>query len=644
MDATLTRPRVLVLRGSADAAVGDGFGRPTFPPDPDAPSGPAPADLLDQGIETAVAGDLGEALRMLRRGRFDAVLAAPELLTGPERNSLAGRLLLMLDRVGEGVCLLTESGEFLWTNRRVREWGPGVADRVRECARETARLGAALSAGAAASPAQSTTAESGATPDIGPAAGASALTAAVGVGVGVPTAPTAGPVAPPASASASASASQATAAPAASATPGEHRFDIADDAGRHFEVLCNPIHDPVEGGTRVLAIVHDATAGRRLQQKIDAIDRAGRELVRLDRESVAKLDMPQRLDMLEEKIVRYAHQLLDFDHFNIRLLDKKTNRLQSVITTGLPGKAEIELSALPEGNGISGWVASTGKSYICTDILTDPLYLPGLDQARSSLTVPLRLEDEVVGVFNIESREPARFRKEDCQFAEIFGRYVAIALNMLELLVVERHRTTGRLAEDVAQEISGPLNDIIADTTALLGDDPDPALRKRLLDIVGNVERIRGSLKKVGESTGGLLGVVGEAPPAADPVLGGKRVLVADDEAAIRETIADVLVTHGAAVDQAVDGADACGKVATAAYDLVLSDIRMPQKNGYEVYSAAKERNPATPVVLMTGFGYDPNHSIVKARREGLAGVLFKPFKVNALLETCRNALTAPAK
>jgi DNA-binding response OmpR family regulator len=41
----------------------------------------------------------------------------------------------------------------------------------------------------------------------------------------------------------------------------------------------------------------------------------------------------------------------------------------------------------------------------------------------------------------------------------------------------------------------------------------------------------------------------------------------------------------------------------------------------------------------MTGFGYDPNHSIVRARREGLAAVLFKPFKVDQLLSEIRTAL-----
>ena len=65
----------------------------------------------------------------------------------------------------------------------------------------------------------------------------------------------------------------------------------------------------------------------------------------------------------------------------------------------------------------------------------------------------------------------------------------------------------------------------------------------------------------------------------------------------------------------------------------------MPSKDGYQVFAAAKEANPNTPVILTTGFGYDPNHSIVRARREGLAAVLFKPFKVDQLLDEIRTAL-----
>lgn len=77
-------------------------------------------------------------------------------------------------------------------------------------------------------------------------------------------------------------------------------------------------------------------------------------------------------------------------------------------------------------------------------------------------------------------------------------------------------------------------------------------------------------------------------------------------------------------------------------FDLVISDIKMPDKTGYDVFAAARRHSPTLPVILMTGFGYDPNHSIVRASQEGLQAVLFKPFKVVQLLAEIRKALQSP--
>jgi len=183
---------------------------------------------------------------------------------------------------------------------------------------------------------------------------------------------------------------------------------------------------------QVVAVVWDATGTRRLQQKIDAIDKAGRALVRLEGDTMSRMNVGQRLKLLEDQIISFTKELMHFDHFAIRLLDRKSNKLEVVMSAGLPPEAvNIELFAEPESNGISGYVAATGRSYICPDVERDPRYVMGLDQAKSTLTVPLRLHDKTIGIFNIESRQRAAFNEDDRQFAEIFGRYVAIALNIL---------------------------------------------------------------------------------------------------------------------------------------------------------------------------------------------------------------------
>ena len=169
----------------------------------------------------------------------------------------------------------------------------------------------------------------------------------------------------------------------------------------------------------------------------------------------------------------------------------------------------------------------------------------------------------------------------------------------------------------------------------------DEPLREGLRHILEDVDAVKKAVHMVTEP----VGVVGLArgAEARDEVLAGKRVLVADDEDIIRQTISDVLAKVGALTVMASNGDEAIAMIRAQHFDLVLSDIKMPHRNGYEVFAAARESSDSCPVILITGFGYDPNHAIVRASREGLAGVLFKPFKVEQLLDEVRHALV-PAK
>jgi DNA-binding NtrC family response regulator len=71
-------------------------------------------------------------------------------------------------------------------------------------------------------------------------------------------------------------------------------------------------------------------------------------------------------------------------------------------------------------------------------------------------------------------------------------------------------------------------------------------------------------------------------------------------------------------------------------YDAIISDIRLPTMTGYDLLMKLKECIDPVPMILMTGYGYDPGHSIVKARQAGLpkGAVLYKPFRLDQLLET----------
>lgn len=420
-----------------------------------------------------------------------------------------------------------------------------------------------------------------------------------------------------------------------------HKKFTLHEGDRYYELMTSPVMDKAGVVRQIVAVVWDATSGKRLQQKIDAIDSAGRELARIESDAIAKLSPGERLQLLRDKIIRFSKDLMHFDHFAIRLLDKRSNKLELVIAEGLPPEAlEVDLYAQPEGNGISGYVAATGRSYICHDTEKDPRYVTGLENCKSSLTVPLMLFDKVIGIYNVESQTVGAFNEDDRQFAEIFGRYVALALNVLDLLVVERYTTTGVITDSVVQEMAQPLNDIITEAQSLMeeyiGDD---TMRARLHRISEHVENIRHTLRDVKAGPGRILGARELKTEQCDPLLTGKRILVADDEVNIRKTVAEVLKKYGCLVEAAKDGYEAVTLLEQQTFDLVVSDIKMPYRNGYEIFAAARRRREDVPVILMTGFGYDPSHSIVRASQEGLATVLFKPFKVEQLLSEVRKAL-----
>ena len=86
------------------------------------------------------------------------------------------------------------------------------------------------------------------------------------------------------------------------------------------------------------------------------------------------------------------------------------------------------LYARTEGNGVTGYVAATGQSYLCRDTEHDCHYIKGAEGAHSSMTVPLVFQDAVIGTFNVESPKPNAFGAEDLQFAELFSREIAQAL------------------------------------------------------------------------------------------------------------------------------------------------------------------------------------------------------------------------
>src|SRR5207344_1090881 len=89
------------------------------------------------------------------------------------------------------------------------------------------------------------------------------------------------------------------------------------------------------------------------------------------------------------------------------------------------------------------------------------------------------------------------------------------------------------------------------------------------------------------------------------------------------------------------DGPGGLSRLKQEHFDLILTDIRMPEVNGFEILSGARKHAPGTPVIAMSGSAEIPD--AVKAMHAGARDFLIKPFDVKALEEAVANVLKPPA-
>ncbi len=115
------------------------------------------------------------------------------------------------------------------------------------------------------------------------------------------------------------------------------------------------------------------------------------------------------------------------------------------------------------------------------------------------------------------------------------------------------------------------------------------------------------------------------------------KILIIDDEKAIRNTLKDILSYEKFEVDEAADGAEGIKKAEAGGFDLILCDIKMPKMDGIEVLSKLQEINPDIPVVMISGHG--TVETAVEAIKKGAFDFISKPPDLNRLLVTVRNAL-----
>jgi len=119
------------------------------------------------------------------------------------------------------------------------------------------------------------------------------------------------------------------------------------------------------------------------------------------------------------------------------------------------------------------------------------------------------------------------------------------------------------------------------------------------------------------------------------------RILVVDDEQAVRDLVAKTLAMADYDVETVADGPTAIERLRTNEYDLLITDLKMPGMDGLSVIREARRQSAELPIIIITGFSTEA--SAIEAINLGVSGYLTKPFRLPRVLAATARALGEPA-
>ena len=118
------------------------------------------------------------------------------------------------------------------------------------------------------------------------------------------------------------------------------------------------------------------------------------------------------------------------------------------------------------------------------------------------------------------------------------------------------------------------------------------------------------------------------------------KILLADDDPAIRQIVLRLLTEEGFSVKTAANGIEAVQLTGAIKFDLILVDLTMPIKNGWEAFEEISTKNPLLPFIGITGRA----NQLCPALASGVGALLEKPLNFAELLRTIHQILDEPAK
>jgi len=178
----------------------------------------------------------------------------------------------------------------------------------------------------------------------------------------------------------------------------------------------------------------------------DALERERRRNELLSRVAL-ELARTLRLEEILPLMITLLRELIDFDAVSIYLHPPGSDELNWFYGLGYPSGSEEQVR-LKLGQGAVGWTAQHEEPLILPDAVADPRYLAARPETRSEMIVPLIVQGQLVGIFNLESDRQDAFHQHDLELLQAFGLHGGIAIQRAWLHAegVEKRRLEEELA------------------------------------------------------------------------------------------------------------------------------------------------------------------------------------------------------
>jgi len=164
------------------------------------------------------------------------------------------------------------------------------------------------------------------------------------------------------------------------------------------------------------------------------------------------------LDTTLRRVAEVVRKVIDYEIFAILLLNEKTQELKFRFQVGYPPEF-AERTRLKVGEGVTGRAAQMRKAVLVDDVTADPKYIAAVPNVRSELAVPLLTKNRVIGVIDLEAREPGYFTEEHSRLLTLVASRMAAGIENAQLYTrTMRQSRILLLLNEIARELTSILN------------------------------------------------------------------------------------------------------------------------------------------------------------------------------------------